>query len=80
MATPGLYLRLMHVCQVAISAYGGVQSYVAITNLQNYEQTAKKLAEWSSEAERQLKKTRTTQASGAIAVSSQHIPPKYMEF
>jgi hypothetical protein len=68
MPTSLQYLRLMNVLQTALSARGLLQSYAAITNLQKYETTAKKLAEWSSEAEHQLHKTRTTQTSGAIAV------------
>ncbi|KAK4550671.1 hypothetical protein LTR36_000250 [Oleoguttula mirabilis] len=68
MAAPGVYLRLIHVSQMVLSSYGAFQSYVAITNLRKYEETTKKLAEWSSEVEHQLHKTRTTQASGAIAI------------
>ena len=68
MATPALYMRLTHVCQVALSAYGAYQSYIAITNLRTYEATTKKLAKWSDVVDRELHKTRTTQASGAIAV------------
>lgn len=68
MKTAGLYLRLMHVCQMVLCSYGAYQSYIAITKLLKYEETSKKLAKWSSEAEHQLHKTRTTQASGALAV------------
>lgn len=69
MKTTTLYLQLMHVCQAILCGYGAYQSYVAITNLRKYEETTKKLAKWSSTAEEQLHKTRTTQASGALAVS-----------
>lgn len=62
------YLQLMLLCQVVISCWGAYQSYNAIIRLRKYEETAKKLADWSSEAERQLHKTRTTQTSGALAV------------
>ncbi|KAK5133354.1 hypothetical protein LTR08_007788 [Meristemomyces frigidus] len=68
MAAPGIYLRLTHVTQVVLSAYGAYQSYIAITNLRTYEATTKKLAKWSNEVDRQLSRTRTTQAAGAIAV------------
>lgn len=63
-----IVLRGQHVVQIALSLYGAAASYVAITNLQKYEATAKKAAEWSKMAETELNKTRFTQASGAIAV------------
>lgn len=63
-------LRGQHFAQLALSLYGGVVSFVAVTRLQKYEATSKKLAEWSSEAAKQLHKTRTTQTSGALAVCS----------
>lgn len=62
------YLQLMLLCQVVLSCWGAYQSYNAIIRLRKYEDTAKKLADWSSEAEHQLHKTRTTQTSGALAV------------
>ena len=61
-------LRIPHIGQLLYSLYGGYISYIAITNLQKYEEISKKAAEWSEEAENQLWKTRTTQASGALAV------------
>lgn len=61
-------LRAQHIVQIALGLYGAAASYVAIINLQKYEATAKKLAEWSKQAETELNKTRLTQASGAIAV------------
>jgi hypothetical protein len=61
-------LRGQHVLQLALGLYGGMLSIVAITRLQKYESTSKKLAEWSTEAANQLHKTRTTQTSGALAV------------
>jgi len=68
-----VYLQLMFLCQVVLSGWGAYQSYIAITNLRKYEETTKKLAKWSSEVENQLNKTRTTQASGAIAVCTQSL-------
>lgn len=62
-------LRGQHVLQLGLSLYGGLLSLVAITRLQKYESTSEKLAEWSKEAAKQLHKTRTTQTSGALAVS-----------
>ncbi|KAI1323624.1 hypothetical protein F5Y16DRAFT_335168 [Xylariaceae sp. FL0255] len=63
-----MLLRLIHVAQVGIAIYGAMQSQVAISNLLKYEDATKKLAKFSSEAEKQLHRTRTTQASGAAAL------------
>ncbi|KAI0123704.1 hypothetical protein BJ170DRAFT_92258 [Xylariales sp. AK1849] len=63
-----MFLQILHLAQAALAAYGGQQSYVAITNLQKYEETSEKLAKYSNEASRQLHKTRTTQTSGAAAI------------
>lgn len=57
----------LHSAQALLAAWGGIQSGMAITRLQTYESASVKLAEWSSEAARQLRRTRTTQASGAAA-------------
>lgn len=61
-------LRLSSLPLTLLSTYGAYNSYIAITNLQTYEATSKKLAEWSSEAAKQLNKTRTTQATAAVTV------------
>ncbi|KAI8624939.1 hypothetical protein F5Y19DRAFT_282790 [Xylariaceae sp. FL1651] len=63
-----MVLKMLHFGQVVIAAYGAMQSQVAISNLLTYEDASKKLAKISSEAERQLHRTRTTQASGAVAI------------
>ncbi|KAK8055703.1 hypothetical protein PG993_000930 [Apiospora rasikravindrae] len=63
-----MLLQVLHIAQAALAVYGGQQSIQAIQNLQKYEETTQKLAKYSNEAERQLKKTRTTQAAGAIAL------------
>ncbi|KAI0854641.1 hypothetical protein F4860DRAFT_498918 [Xylaria cubensis] len=63
-----MLLKLIHVSQIVIAAYGAMQSQAAISKLLEYEDASKKLAKVSSEAERQLHKTRTTQASGAVAI------------
>lgn len=68
MAGATLLLRLMHACQVLLCSYGGYQSYLAVTRLQTYESAVKKMAKWSKEVDSQLQRTRTTQASGAVAV------------
>ncbi|TGJ78901.1 hypothetical protein E0Z10_g9862 [Xylaria hypoxylon] len=63
-----MLLKLIHLGQIVIAAYGAMQCQAAITKLLEYEDATKKLAKISSEAERQLHKTRTTQAAGAIAI------------
>lgn len=63
-----LFLPLQHHLQVILCVYALRHSYVAITNLQKYEEASKKAAEWSDEAQKQLTKTRTTQAAGLITV------------
>jgi hypothetical protein len=63
-----MFLQILHLGQAALAGYGAQQSYIAITNLRKYEETSKKLAKYSNEAERQLHKTQTTQASGAVSV------------
>jgi hypothetical protein len=64
-----LVLRGQHIAQIALGGYGALISFKAIIRLQKYESTAKKLADWSSEANKQLQLTRTTQGAGAVAVS-----------
>ncbi|KAI7283623.1 hypothetical protein KC345_g2814 [Hortaea werneckii] len=73
-------LRFAHACQVALCCYGGYQSYLAITNLQKYEQTTKKLAKWSQQVDEQLRKTQTTQASGAAAVFASLLASSILTF
>lgn len=62
------FVSITHGALVGLSLFGVVNSYVAITKLRGYEDTTKKLAKWSSVVENELHKTRTTQASGALAV------------
>ncbi|KAK5626940.1 hypothetical protein RRF57_002655 [Xylaria bambusicola] len=63
-----MLLKAVHVAQIALAAYGATQCQVAITRLIEYEDAIKKLTKISSEAQRQLHKTRATQAAGAIAI------------
>ncbi|KAI2615370.1 hypothetical protein GGR54DRAFT_613178 [Hypoxylon sp. NC1633] len=63
-----MLLQLLHLAQAGLAAYGGQQSYVAITNLRKYEDASKKLAKVSSEAEHQRQQTYATQASGVAAL------------
>ncbi|KAI1263508.1 hypothetical protein F5Y18DRAFT_429200 [Xylariaceae sp. FL1019] len=63
-----MLLRLIHLAQLVITAYGATHSQAAIQNLLKYEDATKKAAKISGEAETQLHRTRTTQASGAVAL------------
>jgi hypothetical protein len=65
-----LFMRVIHLGQAVLSGYAAYHSYNAITNLQAYEATSEKLAEWSNEAAKQLAQTRATQTSGALTVCS----------
>jgi hypothetical protein len=60
---------LLHSVQVALSAYALFHSSISIPNLQKYEETSKKAANYSSTAEHELQMTRKTQAAGAVGVS-----------
>ncbi|CAD6594110.1 MAG: hypothetical protein ASARMPRED_008559 [Alectoria sarmentosa] len=51
-----------------LSLFAAQKSYIAITNLQQYEERTKKAAQYLDKAESDLYKTRVTQASGAAAV------------
>lgn len=51
-----------------LSLYAAQKSYIAITNLQQYEERTEKAAEHLDKAKHDLYKTRVTQASGAAAV------------
>jgi hypothetical protein len=70
-----LFLSLQHVCQIVLSLYGFSYSFIAITNLQKYEETTKKASKWSKEVENQLFKTRMTQGTGIITVHTPLTPP-----
>ncbi|KAK0345548.1 hypothetical protein LTR91_025353 [Friedmanniomyces endolithicus] len=72
MPSSALYLQFMYASQAIISCWGAFQSVNAVTNLQKYEKTSEKLAEWSDTAKEHLHKTRTTQTTGALTV---HLPP-----
>ena len=61
-------LTLLHVSQASLSVYTLFLSALIIPKLQQYEAKSEKAAEYSNAAEHQLYKTRTTQASGVIAV------------
>jgi hypothetical protein len=63
-------LSIIYSLQAAFSAYSLYLASISISNLQKYEEKSEKAAEWSNTAEKQLHKSRTTQASGTIAVGS----------
>lgn len=67
--TPAHFLRTFHVLQVFLASYGGYNSYIAIRNLQEYEESVRKAAKWSNEAQHQLDRTRSTQAAGVVSVN-----------
>ena len=81
-----MLIQTVHILQSLLSLYGLSISYFSITNLQKYEEQTKKAAKWSTTAEHQLHKTRTTQASGALTVrvlpflSSALTPPTQSQF
>ena len=52
----------------ALSAYALYLSKTNISLLQKYESASEKAAQWSNTAAQRLRKTRTTQASGTVAV------------
>lgn len=56
-----------------LSLYAAQKSYVAITNLLQYEERTEKAAKYIDKAANDLYKTRVTQASGAAAVRT-HYP------
>lgn len=68
--TPAWFLRGFHILQAALAGYGAYNSYIAVVNLREYEDASRKAAKWSNEAQRQLDKTRSTQAAGVVSVSS----------
>lgn len=71
---------MIHILQAAFSAYNLYLSSIAIRKLLGYEEKAKKAAKWSDIAEKELYKTRTTQASNAIAVSPFPNTPSHFLF
>lgn len=69
---PTYALRSFHVLQVFLAGFGAYNSYIAIRNLGEYEDSVRKAAKWSNEAQSQLDKTRSTQGAGAVSVSLSH--------
>ncbi|KAK5012943.1 hypothetical protein BJ546DRAFT_951390 [Cryomyces antarcticus] len=63
-------LPALHSIQACLGAYGLYLSYISITDLQRYEEKSEKAAKYSTTAEHQLHKTRTTQVSGALTITT----------
>lgn len=61
-------LAALHGVQALLGLYNLYLASISIKNLHQYEEKSEKAAEWSNEAERQLHKTRTTQATGVLTV------------
>lgn len=68
-------LALSHAAQAILSCYGLYHSYQCIMKLRQYGERSEKAAKYSNTAAEQLYKTRTTQASAAIAVRFRHTTP-----
>ncbi|EPE27894.1 hypothetical protein GLAREA_04685 [Glarea lozoyensis ATCC 20868] len=66
-------LSIIYSLQAAFSAYSLYLASISIQNLQKYEEKSEKAAEWSNTAEKQLHKSRTTQASGTLAMVASFI-------
>ncbi|KAH8668920.1 hypothetical protein BX600DRAFT_460962 [Xylariales sp. PMI_506] len=75
-----MLLQFLHLGQAALAGYGANQSYEAIWRLQKYESTSEKLAQYSSEAARQLHKTRTTQTAGVLAMLASLVVSLFLAF
>ncbi|KAH7390188.1 hypothetical protein BKA64DRAFT_710743 [Cadophora sp. MPI-SDFR-AT-0126] len=73
-------LPLVHVSQAAFGIYNLHLASISINNLQGYEDMSKKAAKYSNTAEQQLHKTRTTQASGTIALFVSVLSSIYLLF
>ena len=58
----------LHAAQAGYAGYNLYLAYLSITNLQQYEDQTKRAAKYVNEAAYRLRKTRTTQAAGTLAV------------
>jgi len=68
------YLQpVLHLGQAGLAGYSLFHAYIAITNLRKFEEKTEKAAEWSTTAEHELHKTRTTQTSGTLAILSSFV-------
>ncbi|KAJ9606369.1 hypothetical protein H2200_009330 [Cladophialophora chaetospira] len=63
-------LEMYHAIQACVSVFAGLLSAMAIYTLNQWEPQAETASRYSNKASRELHKTRTTQASGALATLS----------
>ena len=70
-------LEMYHAIQACVSALAALLSVMAIYSLNQWEPQAETASRYSTTASKQLHKTRTTQASGALAVSCTVSPSTY---
>jgi hypothetical protein len=68
----------LHAVQVAVSASNLYHAYISITNLRKYEEQMERAAKYVDEAAYRLRKTRTTQAAGTLALLSSCIVAFYL--
>ncbi|KAL2062252.1 hypothetical protein VTL71DRAFT_6518 [Oculimacula yallundae] len=73
-------LTVIHAAQVAFGIYNLYLASNAINKLLGYEDMSKKAAKYSKTAEKQLHMTRSTQASGTIALLVSTLSAVYMIF
>jgi len=62
--------RLFHASQLGLSAYSLYISAITVPKLRKNEDLVRKAAKWSNYVDRQLTQVQTTEASGALTVSS----------
>ena len=70
---PAIIPLVLNVTQVGLCLWAGTYSYAAVTRLLQYEDTSEKAAKISTTAAQELHKTRTTETSGALIVSTNPI-------
>ena len=68
-------LQAFHLGQAMLASYTALLSYTSILKLNTYEKMSEKAAGYSNTAEHQLHKTRTTMASGALAIFCSLVSP-----
>jgi hypothetical protein len=68
-----LLQSVLHLLQAVLSALNLYHVYISATNLRQYEEQTERAAQYLDEAAYRLRKTRTTQAAGALAVRLNYI-------
>ncbi|KAF1985326.1 hypothetical protein K402DRAFT_357926 [Aulographum hederae CBS 113979] len=69
---------LVYVAQTVFAGNASYKSYIAISNLIQYEERTKQAAQYSDTAAIELRKTRTTQGAGVVAELSTIISAIYL--